>query len=218
MVDYNLIQNRLDRGYAKASAVLGPPYQQYRAVGPNNPLATPMGAVDVWATTDAALKGTTPMQFGKAQWFGALERDNVQVGDYLVGQLGTFFVASTDYPGPVGLVYCNRIIGIARALDALPQGASLQRFGTAIQTAQAFMSGWPASVLQLSSGSKMGSTGLNLPSDAKLPGIAILLPATTPMIQFNDVVTDDLGRRYMLASAELSTLGWRLTGELQPSG
>lgn len=218
MVDDSLIQSRVDRGYAKAASVLGPSYQQYRATGANNPLATPMGSLNVWATTDAALRGNAPMQFGKPQWFAALERDNVQLGDYLVGEQGVFFVSCLDYPAPVGLVYCNRTISIARALDALPQGASLQRFGTATQTAQPFMSGWGASVLQLSSGSKMGSTGMNLPSDAKLPGIAILLPTTTPMIQFNDLVTDDLGQRYTLASAELSTLGWRLTGELQPPG
>ena len=218
MVDYSLIQARVDRGYAKAASVLGAPYQQYRAVGPDNPTVTPLASLNVWITTDAALKGGMPMTFGKPQCFAAIERDNLQVGDYLIGQLGTFFVTSVDYPSPVALIYCNRTVSIARAQDALQPGANTQRFGTAIQTAQPFMTGWPAALTQLGGGSKMTSTGMNLPTDAKAPGVAILLPVSAPQIRFNDLVTDDLGQSAMVASAELSPLGWRLTGEMQPAG
>lgn len=218
MVDDSLVQSRVDYGYAKAASVLGPLYRQYRADGPNNPTAMPMGSLNAWITTDAALKGATPMTFGKPQCFAAIERDQLQIGDYLVGPAGIFFVSCLDYPGPVGLVYCNRTVSIARAQDILAIGASTQRFGAAIQTAQPFMTGWPVSLLQLGGGSKMASTGMNLPTDAKAPGVAILLPLTTPQIRFNDVVTDDLGQAAMVASAELSALGWRLTGEMQPAG
>lgn len=218
MVDYSLIQTRIDRGDSKAATVLGSPYQQFRANGPNNPTAAPLGSLNAWITTDAALKGGVPMLFGKPQCFAAIERDALEVGDYLVGQLGTFFVTSIDYPGPAALIYCNRMISVARTQDTLQPGANSQRFGTAMQTAQPFMVGWPGSVLQLSSGSKMASTGMNLPTDSKVPAMAILLPATTPLIRFNDLVTDDAGQRYLVASTEFSTLGWRLTSELQPSG
>lgn len=218
MVDYALIQARVDYGYAKAASALGAPYQQYRASEPDNPTSTPLGSLNVWATTDAALKGTTPPQFGKPQWYAAVDRNGLAVGDYLVGQQGTFFVSTLDYPSPVGLVFCNRIVSIARALDSLQLGANTQRFGTSIQTAEPFMTCWPASLLQLGSGSKMVSTGMNLPSDSKVPGISVLLPVTAPQIRFNDLVTDDLGQRYLVSSVELSALGWRVTGEMQPPG
>lgn len=218
MVDYNIIQQRVDRGYAKAASVLGPSYQQFRASGPDNPTATPLGSLSAWITTDVALKGAMPLTFGKPQCFAAVERDSLQVGDYLIGQLGTFFVTSVDYPSPVALIYCNRTVSIARAQDALQPGANTQRFGTAIQTAGPLMSGWPVSLLQLGSGSKMVSTGMNLPTDSKVPGVAALLPVTAPQIRFNDLITDDLGQRYLVSSVELSTLGWRLTGEMQPAG
>lgn len=218
MVDYSLIQQRADAGYAKAATRLGPPCQQFRASGPNTPLAVALGSLNVWATTDAALKGATPMQFGKPQWYAAVERAGLAVGDYLVGPQGTFFVSSLDYPGPVGLIYCNRTINAARALDELPDGIYEPGGGNSIATAEPFMAGWPASVLQIGSGSKMASTGMNLPTDAKLPGIAILLPITAPQLCFNDLVTDDLGQRYAIASAECSALGWRLTGMMQPPG
>lgn len=218
MVDYSLIQTRIDHGYAKAASVLGPFYQQVRATGPDNPMATPLANLNAWITTDPMLKGGMPLTFGKPQCFAAIERDNLQVGDYLVGQLGTFFITSIDYPSPVALIYCNRSISIARAQDTLKPGANTQRFGTSIQTAQPFMTGWPASVLQMSSGSKMASTGMNLPTDSKVPAMTVLLPTTTPVIRFNDLITDDAGQRYMIASTEFSTLGWRLTSELQPAG
>lgn len=216
MVNAQMINARLDDGYAKAAAVLGLPYQQYRAAGPNNPMLTPMETLNVWATTDAGLKGTTPMLFGKPQWFAAMERDNLQMGDYISGALGVFFVLGLDVSAPVGLIYCNRTISIARAQDVLQPGENAQRFGIAVQAATDFMVGWPASVLQL--GSKMGSTGMNLPSDAKAPSVEILLPACVPQIRFNDIVTDDNGQRYMVSTVEQSAPGWRLTGELQPAG
>ena len=218
MVDDSLIQTRLDLGYAKAAAALGTLYQQYRAAGPDNPTTTLIASLTAWITTDPGLTGATPMLFGKPQWFAAIERAGLQVGDYLIGAQGTFFVTSVDYPSPVGLIYCNRSLSVARAQDALPLGVAPQRFGAAIQTAKPFMVGWPAAVLQLSSGSKTASTGMNLPSDSKVPGVAMLLPVSAPQIRFNDLACDDLGQTYMVAAAELTTLGWRITGELQPAG
>ena len=213
------LQPLYDLGYAQSAAALGVPYQQFRASGSNNPTAGPaLASPNMWATTDAALKGTNPPQFGKPQWYAAIERTGLLVGDYLIGPQGTFFVSSLDYPGPVGIVFCNRTIMIARALDGMQPGANTQRFGTSIQTAQPFMSGWPASVLQMGSGSKMVSTGMKLPTDGKLPSISIILPFTAPQVRFNDFVTDDIGQRYAVASSEMSALGWRITGEMQPSG
>lgn len=218
MVDNAMIQARIDAGYSKAATALGQAYQQYRAAGALNPLANPLGSLNIWATTDSALKGTNPPDFGKPQWFSALMRDDLALGDYLVGPLGTFFVSTLQYPAPVGLIFCNQTISIARAQDNLPIGASPQRFGNAMQTTINIITNWPASVLQLGGGEKMTATALNLPTDAKLPGMAILLPASAPSVRFNDLITDATGQRYMVASVETSPLGWRLTAELQPAG
>lgn len=218
MVDNTLIQTRIDAGYSKAASALGEVYQYYRVAGPLNPLVNPLGSLSMWATTDPALKGTTPPAFGKPQWFGAMERAGVMVGDYLVGPLGTFFISTLTYPAPVGLVLCNQTISIARAQDSLPVGASLQRFGTSLQNTNNIITCWPASVLQLGGGEKMTTTNFNLPTDAKLPGMTILLPATALPIRFNDLITDANGQRYMVASVEATALGWRLTAELQPAG
>lgn len=218
MVDNALIQTRIDAGYNKVATALGTLYQRYCAVGPLNPLQNEAGSLTMWATTDPALKGATPPLFGKPQWFGAIERDELAVGDYLVGSLGIFFVSTLAYPGPVGLVLCNQTISIARAQDNLPIGASPNRFGLSVQNSINIMTDWPASVLQLGGGEKMSTTDLNLPTDAKLPGITILLPVTAPPIRFNDLITDANAQRYMVASVEASALGWRLTAQLQPSG
>lgn len=218
MVDTALIQTRINAGYSKVASAMGALYQHYRAAGPLNPLQTASGSLTMWATTDPALKGTTPPLFGKPQWFGAIERDALAVGDYLVGPLGIFFVSTLAYPGPVGLVLCNQTISIARAQDNLPIGASPQRFGLSVQNSTNIITDWPASLLQLGGGEKMSTTDLNLPTDAKLPGITILLPVTAPLIRFNDIIIDANAQRYMVASVEASALGWRLTAQLQPSG
>lgn len=218
MVDVTLVQTKINNGYAKAAAVLGSAYLLYRAAGPNNPLATEIGSLNAWLTTDPALKGQAPMAFGKPQWFAAMQRDVLMVGDYLIGPAGTFFVSSLDDPAPVGLIYCNKIISADRLLDALPLGASAARFGTSLQNRQSFMMGWPACVLQLGGGEKMTETGMGLPSDAKLPSMTILLPACAPQMRFNDLLTDEDGQAMMITSAEITKLGWRITGELQPAG
>jgi len=59
-----------------------------------------------------------------------------------------------------------------------------------------------------------GGSGLDragLPGDAGSSGWSVLLPASgRALIRTGDLLTDDLGRAGVVASAELSELGWRL--------
>jgi hypothetical protein len=213
------LQPLYDLGYAVSAQVLGTPYIWTSASGPNDP-ASPsraLGTLLAWITTDAKLQGTAQPQYGKPGWYGAFERANTLVGDYLIGQEGTFFIASLDYPGPVFLTWCNHTISIARANDVLAAGSSGTYSGSAVDTALPFMSGWPVYLGQLGTGGKGASSGMALPSDGKLPGTMILMPATCPEVRFNDIVTDENGARYTLSSVELTPLGYRLTADVWPS-
>ena len=68
--------------------------------------------------------------------------------------------------------------------------------------------GWPASVLDAGGG---GAYQANLPTGTTLGGWQVLLagyPGVT--LRAGDHMSDDLGRTGVVASAELSELGWRL--------
>ena len=50
----------------------------------------------------------------------------------------------------------------------------------------------------------------HLPDDAGLGGWSLLLPPTPAPILGSDLVQDGTGRRFLVRSAELTELGWRL--------
>lgn len=70
-----------------------------------------------------------------------------------------------------------------------------------------------AASVQLSSGGK-GKAGV--PSDPGVASASIFIPATAGIalgaIKEADVVTDDMGRRFLLSNAYWTSLGWKLTG------
>jgi hypothetical protein len=211
------LQPLYDLGYSQSALVLGTPYQQYRAAGVNNPttgpaLATPLA----WVTTDPGLQGAKPMPYGKPFWYAAIERGGLQLGDYLIGQCGTFFVNSLIYPAPVGLVQCNHTVSLARAVEPLQPGSTGVYSGSEVNIAVPYAEGWPVS-LQIN-GSRMSATSMGLPSDAKLGILLMYAPVTITPPRFNDVVQDENGVRYTVSNVELTPLGYRITVEQWPSG
>lgn len=209
-----------------AAQVLGLPFSQYRCSG-SGPVVTAgnlIGTPPAWITADAKLMGATPFVYGKPVGFAAINPAMTMPGDYLVGSITvggpteTFFISSQDIPAPIQVVRCNSVINIARAADTLVAGSSGVYSGTAVESAAPFMTGWPAAVLQMSSGSKMGGTGMQLPTDGGLPAQTVFLPGTCPEIRFNDIITDQDDVRYAVSNAELTPLGWRLTVMQWPAG
>jgi len=209
-----------------AAQVLGLPFSQYRCTGPGPAIAAGnlLGTPPAWITADKTLLDAAPFVYGKPFGFAAIDPTLTQPGDYLVGSLvlggvqSTFFISSQDVPAPIQVVRCNSVVSIARAADALAAGSTGTYSGLAVEDAAPFMTGWPAAILQMSSGSKMDGTGMQLPTDGKLPGQNIYLPGTCPAIRFNDIITDANGVRYAVSNAELTPLGWRLTASQWPAG
>lgn len=208
------LQSLYDQGYAIAGSVLGTPYDQYRAYGTDNPTSSGniVATINAWITTDPTLQGTKPPQYGKPDWFCAIERVGVQVGDYLIGQNGTFIVNSTLYPQPVALWWCNRTISVTRPTIGNVAGVSPYS-GDTTASQEPVMAGWPCYQSMVGSGSSGKPTGMKLPSDAQFPLVVFRLSISAPMTQFNDVVTDDLGRRYYVHMVDQSPLGYTLTAQ-----
>jgi hypothetical protein len=61
-------------------------------------------------------------------------------------------------------------------------------------------------------GTKGEKGGVALPGDVRDAWWAILLPFVPGVVlRSGDLISDDLSRRYIISSAELTDLGWRIT-------
>ena len=116
MVAYTQIQSFANRGNALAAKYVGQSYNQYRPTSTTNPII-PANLVGTLMVRAKPTTTTTPEPnvYGNAVWKKCIyDRTSVQVGDYLVGPLGTFFVGAEQPLLPNVLVNCNRTIDIIR--------------------------------------------------------------------------------------------------------
>ena len=211
-MDAATLQARIYAGYAKAALRIGYSADQYRPASANNPLSVGNKLRSLPVSFNAEdMTYSKPNKYGKATWYGLFDGTLTQVGDYLVNeQDGTFFIAAQQTALPILLVNCNRTINVLRpqqqtGLGAVGYGGDTDANETALMTA------WPASVLQ---GTKGEKGEVSLPGDTRSPWWAILLPAVAGVtLRTSDIVTDDLSRRYVISSAELTDLGWRITAQ-----
>jgi hypothetical protein len=109
---------------------------------------------------------------------------------------------------PILCVQCNRMVSVLRVIQSDSVGV-IGYGGDSSDVESALMSGWPASILQ---GTKGEANDARLPGDVRTPWWAILMPAFSGIIlRTSDIITDDIGRRYIISSAELTDMGWRIT-------
>ncbi|MDF7658321.1 hypothetical protein PUG81_05015 [Erwiniaceae bacterium L1_54_6] len=208
-MDAAKLRGKVYIGYGKAAKRIGYVAQQYRATSASSPLqTTALQTLNASFTTNFTY--SVPNKYGQATWLGVFDGREFLPGDYLVSpQDGTFFVAAMQTTLPIYCVQTNRTIDVLRTTQQ-PGGGGVQGYGGTTEANEvAIMSGWPASVLQ---GTKGEKSPVNLPADAKTPWYVILLPAFGDVIlRTSDIITDDIGRRYVISSAELTDMGWRIT-------
>ena len=206
-MDGTKLQAKIYKGYGQAAKRIGFSYQQFRATGANNPLSSnPLQTLSASFTTN--FNYSAPNKYGIAAWLGLFDATLCAVGDYLIGRGGTFFIAAMQDTLPIYCIQTNRQITVLRV--AMSASVGVQGYaGDTPGTEAVIMQGWPASVLQ---GTKGESNPANLPGDVRSPWWAILLPAWPGVIlRTSDIVTDDIGRKYVISSAELTDMGWRCT-------
>ncbi|UQV43443.1 hypothetical protein KIV45_15865 [Janthinobacterium lividum] len=208
-MDGSTIQNRLYRGYAKAAQKIGIAHDQYRPAGALTPLAAGNKLASLPASFNAeSFAYGKPNKYGKPTWYAIVDGAQTRVGDYLVGPSGTFFIAAQQALLPILAVECNRTINILRPQQQTGVGA-VGYGGDTDDNETLLMQAWPASVLQ---GAKGEKNETNLPGDVRSPWWAVLLPALPGvLLRTADIITDDLGRRLLVSSAELTDMGWRIT-------
>jgi hypothetical protein len=195
------LQLLLYRGYARAAERTGLPYQLFRPTGALNPMAGPPLATLPVAFSPEDDGFEHPQSYGKATWQALLDGSQVQVGDLLVGPK-TYFIAARQALLPILAIEAPQIVDVRRPFRETGVGYQASYGGTTPAQETIIMGQWPASILQ---GARGETTGVNLPDDLRAPSWALLLPAW-PGVELltSDVVQDGLGRRFAVASAELT--------------
>jgi hypothetical protein len=199
------LQDRIARGLGTAARHIGTPYDAFRPCCTSNPLEPAnryLRLPAAFTAEDSSFR--RPVGYGRAAWTGIFDTAYTQPGDYLTGPAGTFFIAAQESLLPALCVLAPRTLTIARA--AAPVAAGVNAYGgLTAATATPLLIGWPASILFAGT----GSPG-DLPGDASVPVWTVLLPNTPAAIRAADLLTDDRGQSYVVGSAELTALGWRI--------
>ena len=206
------LQDLIYRGMGRAALKTGQLYNAFRPSGNTNPCA----ATNRYLQLRAAFNATDPRfvranTYGHPVWYGVFDSAYTLPGDYLIehdtGR--TFFIASQPPLLPVVTVLAERIVSVLR--PGGPTGFGVQAYGgVEIAAASLLLGNWPASMIEGGNGGGARYAG-DLPADVRLTAFTLLLPTLPGIVpRVEDLVEDDLGRNFVVSSAELSELGWRL--------
>lgn len=211
-MDGPTLQGKIYQGYAKAAIRLGLPFAQYRPTQAVLPLSQPPLNPALLASFNAKdMKYGKAQDYAKATWYCLADGTQLQAGDYLVGAQRTFFIAAMQPLLPILAVDCNRTINVTRPQLQTQVGGVTNYEGTTAANETPLMTGWPASILQGTKGERGETT---LPGDVRNAWWIILFPSIEGVtLRSGDIITDDIVRRYIISSAELTELGWRLTAQ-----
>ncbi|PXX42218.1 hypothetical protein [Aquitalea magnusonii] len=207
-MDGATLQAKIYTGYGQAAKRIGFPCQIYRPSSPLMPLQAAAIKTIPASFSDNGFRYSKPNEYGDPTWMGLFDGNQTQPGDILVGVQGTFFIAAMQKTLPIYCIQAERLVSVLRV--SMDSGVGQVGYGgDTTGTEQVLMSDWPASVLQ---GTKGEQNDAKLPGDVRTPWWAILMPAWPGIVlRTSDIITDDIGRRYTVSSAELTDMGWRIT-------
>jgi len=236
MATVTSIQQKINKGFAKAATVLGDEYQWYRPSGVNIPVSITnyMGVTKAQFAQDKGLTFTAPADFTTAdRWYAFTQVDALlEPGDYLVGQQGTYFITDIERFVSIHAVWTNRVINLGRLSSTLTPGANGGYSGADISNPTPILTQWPVSLRVPGNSGRARDPKMGLPTDALTQFYLIILPpsatqqiinaglgisAEAAILKWNDLITDDLGRTYVVNGIEITPLGTRLVVEMWPT-
>ena len=192
---------RVSKALGNAARRIGTQYIVYHPRGCIAPLSPRHRVIKLHAGVEPIRgAGAGVGGYGVALWRGIFDSLYTSPGDYLQGHGGTFFIASQLPLQPILLVKTTHVVTISRPLPVASGGYS----GFTENSASLIIEGWPA--LLVEAGGRIEGT---LPKTHYCNWL-ILLPSLPTLPEVADVLSDDLGRRFVVASAQLNDLGWRL--------
>jgi hypothetical protein len=206
MLPGQAVPDAIRRGLGLAARAVGDWCDLYRAQGVAPPLLPGNRVLRLPAAFSSKQGFDVPVSYGEALWLGMFDAAYTRPGDYLAGNDGIFFVADQPRLGPLLCVKTNRILTLSR--PSAPVFAGMNRYvGVQESLATPLLTEWPASVL--AAGGRGASSG-DAPGLVGGGGWTVLLPAAGVSLRPGDLARDELGRGAVVATAELSGLGWRL--------
>ena len=218
------LQDLISRGMGMAARQAGVVCDAYRPCDGFNPLAPTNRYLQLTAAFNAEDPGFRRANaYGRPVWYGVFDSAYTRPGDYLAERDGTrvWFIARQPWLLPVVCVLTNRVVSFAR--PAAPMLPGINSYGGVLRANLVpLLVDWPASLLAGGTGEREPA---ELPSDVRLGGYSVLVPAgprltaacdgaSQTTLRADDLMTDDLGRNYVVSSAELSEMGWRLLVKL----
>jgi hypothetical protein len=217
------IHDKIYSGRAKIAMRLGKSYDVYRPVRANNPLTNQIATIKA-AFNAGDSKYKKPNMPGDPIWFGDFDGRITCVGDYLVNtenKSDIRYIAAQQQLLPIIIVECNRSVRLIRAKNEQSVGyvgysgvdyaanKNDDILGLAPENNNGKFIGWPCSIL-LGKG-QMKNTEPLPASSSEQTGWQILLPASVPVVvNADDLLIDDLARKYSVSGAEKTDLGWRI--------
>jgi hypothetical protein len=211
-MDGATIQQRVYAGRGKAAARIGLSCAIMRPTGATATHANVGSTPAAFNAGDSTYKA--PNMPGDPIWYADIDGRLIQQGDYLVRQVdgAMWYVAGMQQLLPIIVIDCNRMVTVQRAQQSTAPGAV--GYGGVTPSSLVTILGsnaqkWGASILI--GGRK--DQAANLPAGVKNAGWRIMLPpSVTVTLTPGDVISDDLGRRYVVDACENTDLGWRMTG------
>jgi hypothetical protein len=208
------VNDALRRGLGRVGRASGAWCNVYRPRGKSAALAPANRVLRMQAAFGPPGEGWRTPSYGGALWWGYFDAAYTQAGDYILREEtkpgardgGIWFIAAQEPMLPLLCVRATRMIDIARPAGATQQGVN--NYGGIAKTySTPLLTQWPAAIMAAGT---TGTTSDSLPSDISGGSWSILLPAHhATTLRTGDIVTDDLGRTAILATTELTQLGWR---------
>lgn len=207
-MDSSHLEDRIAWGRNRAARRIGQLTDAFRPSDPTNPLSPSNRYLRLHATFSASPGNFEHAPaFGNPFFFGHFDSSYTRVGDYLVQDDRTYFIASQESLMPVLCVRTNKTISILRPADSTSAGANPYSARLPM-AATPQLTNWPASVLGVSTA---GSPAGGLPSEMPLQQWTILLPhLPNTDIAPSDLVLNTDGRQAVVSAAEYSHMGWRI--------
>jgi hypothetical protein len=211
------LQQIVEKGYKIAATKVGFSFRHYRPSGVSSPIGpgTLLGLI----AASFPVSGGQGFNYEKmvdhsTRYYSVMtDVSLIEPGDFFAHDaLGLYQVLGTQPVASPLAVRCLRTVNVARPVGATVEGLSGYQ-GSVPDTEVPILTQWPVSMHEAGkSFSKRGSG-----SETRLPDsvgtgkfeVCLWAPAGT-MIRSSDVITCDLGLRYVIEVAELSEVGWKL--------
>ncbi len=169
-----------------------------------NGISAPIASANLIQSLPVYLEPAEKLQ-ERPEWIGTFDYSYTRQGDYLVDVGGTtYFIGAQTGLAAVVCVQTNAILSVTRPVAVSNFGADGYS-GVVDSLMQGLICEWPASLV-VSGRAKDGEAEDNM----GLAAWEIMLPVMSVIPLVADVVTDDLGRIFVVTAAERSLLGWLL--------